>query len=368
MTLELFFNITTILEIIIIEFITIWMLSEKKHGFPASLGLYTAITLLLLFFMCFVAVRYPGYGDGSGRFMFLGALYFIPAFVNYGGDWKSRIIIAFYAFSYGLAGFGSAVRIAYLFDPKYLSIAALAAQTLLYALTFPMFLKFSKKQLIKYIQKSSGHQKNMLIRYTIASFILIIAYNKSMVTTTSQVRKLLVYLLLLYFIILSYRLFVSYLKADDSNQELSEMIKADRLTGLGNRAALRECLDTLCDAGTPFCLFFLDLDNFKFINDKYGHLAGDKYLCSFADALKECSGEEGMCFRIAGDEFICVSHDQQLLEKIKNISPQKVDDMEFIGVSIGMAKYPDEAQSLSGLIHLADQRMYKYKLKQHSIR
>lgn len=367
MSLELFFNILTVLEIICVEFVTIWTLSEKKHSFPVSLGFYIAITLSLMAFMCFVATRLPGYGDGSGRYMFLGALYFIPVLVNYGGDWKSRTIIAFYAFSYGLAGFGTAVRFGYLFDRQYLSIAVLVVQSLLYVLTCPVYLKFSKEHLIKYIQKSSAHQKNMLIRYTVTSFILIIAYNKSMVVEASNSRKLLVYLLLQYFIILSYRLFISYLKADDSNQELNGMVKADRLTGLGNRLALRDSIEGLCREGNPFCLFFLDLNKFKSINDTYGHLAGDKYLCSFADALKECCGGRDMCFRVAGDEFICLSYDEQLSDKIKNIKFDKMQNIEFIGVSVGMAKYPDDTDSVSELIHLADQRMYENKRRQSRV-
>ncbi|KMZ54620.1 GGDEF domain-containing protein [Dorea sp. D27] len=361
--MDMVFNVLTVLEIISVEFIAIWTLSRKKHSLFLSLGLYVAITLLLMLFMVFVAVRLPDYGNGNGRLMVLGVLYFIPALVNYAGDVKSRIIIAFYSFSYGLAGFAMAVRIGYLFDESYLAGTVLAAQTLLYALTFPMYLRFSKHQFISYIQKAGKRQKNLLIRYTIVSFLLIIAYNNTMVMDVSMLRKLFVYMLLLCFIILSYSLCVSYLRADDDNQELSELTRIDRLTQLGNRIALRSSLDMMASEKGTFYLIFLDLDDFKSINDRYGHASGDRYLRAFSDMLRECSEEEDQFFRFAGDEFIGLTCDAMLYKKIEELNTGKVriDEMDFLGVSVGMAKYPDEAESISELLELSDKRMYEFK-------
>ena len=111
MKVELFLNTVTVLEIVAAEFLSIWVLSQKKHKFWAACGLYTAITVVLILFMCFVATRLPGYGNGSGRFMILGVVYFIPALLSFGGHWKNRLIIAFYSFSYGLAVFALSVRL-----------------------------------------------------------------------------------------------------------------------------------------------------------------------------------------------------------------------------------------------------------------
>lgn len=361
--MDLIFNVLTVLEIICVEFIAIWTLSRKKHSLFVSLGLYVAVTFLLMLFMVFIAVKLPNYGNGNGRLMVLGVFYFIPALVNYAGDVKSRIIIAFYSFSYGLAGFAMAVRIGYLFDENYLSATVLVAQTLLYAVTLPMYLRFSKHQFISYIQKACGRQKNLLIRYTIVSFLLIIAYNNTMVMDVSMMKKLCVYMLLIYFIILSYSLCVSYLRADDDNQELSELTRKDRLTQLGNRIALRSSLDKLASENEAFYLIFLDLDHFKSINDQYGHASGDRYLQAFSDMLRECSKEEDLFFRYAGDEFICLTCDDMLYKKLEELNTRKarIDEMDFLGVSVGMAKYPDEAESISELLELSDKRMYEFK-------
>ncbi len=361
--MDLIFNVLTVLEIICIEFIAIWTLSRKKHSLFISLGLYVAITFLLMLFMVFIAVKLPNYGNGNGRLMVLGVLYFIPALVNYAGDVKSRIIIAFYSFSYGLAGFAMAVRIGYLFDESRFAATVLVAQTLLYAVTFPMYLRFSKHHFIGYIQKACGRQKILLIRYTIVSFLLIIAYNLTMVMDVSMIQKLCVYLLLIYFIILSYSLCVSYLRADDDNQELSELTRLDRLTQLGNRIALRSGLDKMASEKEAFYLIFLDLDHFKSINDQYGHAAGDRYLRAFSDMLKECSEEEDLFFRYAGDEFIGLTCDGMLYRKIEELNTRKarIDEMDFLGVSVGMARYPDDVGSISELLELSDKRMYEFK-------
>lgn len=363
MITQLTINVLTVLEIIAIEFTSIWMLSSRKHSFKAALALYSSITVILILFMCFVAVNLPGYGNGSGGFMLLGVFYFIPAIINYGGEWRSRIIIAFYSFSYGLAIFGIAVRFGYLFGEAELTMAVFIAQTILYTATFPFYLKFSMDMVILYIEKAGRHQKNMMIRYTITSFILIIAYNNTMVGKASMLKKLLVYLLLIYFIILTYRLLVSYLKADDDKQELKEIVRTDRLTKLGNPIALREYIEKLTLAKEPFYLVYLDLNNFKSVNDNYGHSVGDEYLEKFAHSLVECVKEDGVCFRQAGDEFICLTKDGSLIDRIREMEVKSFRDVEYLGVSAGMAMYPDEADSVPKLLELADARMYQQKLK-----
>lgn len=364
MDLYLFFNVITILEVIAAEFISIWLLSKRKHRFSAVLGLYLAITIALLLFMLFFAVRLPGYGNGSGRFMVLGAFYFIPALWGFGGDWKNRIIIAFYSFSYGLAIFALAVRIGYLFPETWLTTIVMVLQTLLYLLTIPFYIKFSREKVVKYVDKADGAQKNLLIRYTIVSFILIIAYNRTMTIETGNGRKLLVYVLLIYFIVLTYRLIVSYLKADGDNHELSELVLFDMLTGLNNRTAFFNTVEVWMHKEQPFYLYFMDLDDFKTINDKYGHSVGDLYLNSFAKALKTVIDEETRIFRIAGDEFICLSYNPDIKDVLEgldirlDIESTGLEHINFLGVSVGCASYPKDAEKLSTLMEFADKKMY----------
>ncbi|MDO5601151.1 MAG: GGDEF domain-containing protein [Oscillospiraceae bacterium] len=365
MRLELFLNILTVLEIIGVEFLSIWLLSQRRHRFVWALGLYAVITAVLIAFMCLVAVHLPGYGTGSGKFMLLGVVYFIPALVNYGGGWKNRLILAFFSFSYGLAGFCLAVRIGYLFPAPFLTGAVLAVQTVLFAVTFPFYLRFARKSMLPYMQKAGPRQKNLLIQYTITSFFLIVLYNSTMVDSF-PFKQFLVYLLLIYFIILTYKLLVSYLKADGDNQTLSALATTDQLTGLGNRIALRDKTEMLLTEKTPFSLFFMDLDCFKKINDDYGHRMGDAYLVRFAAALREAADGRADFFRFSGDEFVCISRDARILTALREIDFSLPGAGAFQGVSIGAASFPQDAQTLSDLIDHADQNMYlEKKQKKH---
>lgn len=360
---NLLYNVVTVLEIIAVEFTSLWLLAERKHRFAASLGLYAAVTAPLIAFMCLIATRLPGYGNGSGGFMLLGVFYFIPVLISFGGSWKDRVIVAFYSFSYGLAGFAVAVRVGYLFGEERLSAAVLIVQTLLYALTLSPFLLYSRRKVVPRIRRSDARQKGLLIRYTATSFLLIILYNLIMVADGPMLWKLLVYLLLIYFIILTYRLMVSYLKVDDVNQELSELARTDRLTGLGNRLALRGRLEALTREDRPFFLLFLDLDDFKSVNDRLGHAAGDEYLRRFAAALCSCAGPDASCFRLAGDEFICLTRDAGLYERLRAFGSAPEAPPDFRGVSVGIAKFPDDSRSVSALLELADRHMYEQKAR-----
>lgn len=359
MSSDIILNVLTVLEIIIVEFAGLWLLSKKKSSFWRTLTVYVLITAFLIVFMITVVSHLPDYGDGNGRFMVLGIFYFIPAILNFGGDIKSRIIIGFYVFSYGLFGFAAAVRVAYLFDERYLALAVLVVQTLIYGATFIMYIHFSKEQVIVYIQKANNQQKNILIRYTMVSFLLIIVYNNVMVIDGSMLKKLLVYVMLVYFVILTYRLLVSYLKADDDKRELDELAKRDKLTGFGNRLALYGDLEKLVLKGEKFYLVFLDLDKFKTVNDCCGHLAGDAYLAAFAQALKELAGTEAECYRLAGDEFICITWNEYFCDRFNDI--QLPSEMKFLGVSFGIAAFPEDGKTLKEIFELADARMYKCK-------
>ena len=360
----MFLNILTVLEIIVVEFISIWILSTKKHRFITCLSIYSGITIGLLLFMYFIAAKLPGYGNGNGRFFVLGSLYFIPALINYGGDKKSRIIIAFYSFTYGLAGFALAVRLSYVFDPQFFNVTAFVSESLLYLISFPLYIRFSQTHVIPYIQKANDVQKNLLIRFTIVSFLLIIVYNNVMVVDASPVKKLLVYMMLVYFVVLTYRLIVSYLKADKDIQNLNELVKIDRLTHLGNRLAFHEYIELMMSQNENFYLLFLDLNNFKSINDSYGHSIGDIYLQKVAEELRNIENEN-LCFRYGGDEFVCLTHHQDLYQQIKNIQftidIQKNKSVSFLGISIGMVEYPKESLDIDDLLKLADQRMYEDK-------
>lgn len=149
--------------------------------------------------------------------------------------------------------------------------------------------------------------------------------------------------------------------------------KHDALTGLGNRLQLGETVGDLISNAQPFCLFYMDLDGFKGVNDTFGHAVGDDVLRVFADHLRAVSRASDTPIRLGGDEFILVlpnaGDDADLgpiAERILRPAPQAFASLNpvlenRVGVSIGAARYPDAGARLEDLLNCADGALYHAK-------
>lgn len=124
----------------------------------------------------------------------------------------------------------------------------------------------------------------------------------------------------------------------------------------------------------PLVIFMIDLDNFKDINDNYGHLYGDEVLKQFAQILKKSVRQTDMVIRYAGDEFVILlfGMDIKRAEMLANQLVQNVDKNVFKGrnnedlhltVSIGFAVYPNDAEEIDKLMDMADKALYLSKRK-----
>lgn len=149
----------------------------------------------------------------------------------------------------------------------------------------------------------------------------------------------------------------------------------DALTGLPNRALFDDRLTLTISAAQrnkrSFALFFMDLDNFKSINDSEGHHIGDELLCEVAKRLKHCVRKCDTVARQSGDEFIMIiqeigqaMHAMQVADRmITDLSkPYHCEDKTiYTSASIGIAVYPDDTTGKETLIKYADQAMYAAK-------
>lgn len=156
--------------------------------------------------------------------------------------------------------------------------------------------------------------------------------------------------------------------------QLAYQARFDELTGLVNRRAFTERLEALESnddtAGHTF-LMFLDLDQFKVVNDTCGHAAGDELLRKVAKLITSCVREEDIVARLGGDEFalIIVGCTEDIaLQRAENIR-QEIQDLEFlwgqdvfrIGVSIGVVPISKTSQDWNELQQLADAACYAAK-------
>ncbi|WP_052704052.1 putative bifunctional diguanylate cyclase/phosphodiesterase [Vibrio nigripulchritudo] len=157
-----------------------------------------------------------------------------------------------------------------------------------------------------------------------------------------------------------------------AEDKLAFLAHHDMLTHLKNRYSLEQDLDALIAAKAPFIVAFVDLDNFKIVNDSIGHAAGDAALKAAAEKLRLAVGKKGDVYRHSGDEFVVVIQDdtqEASVERwssylLKQISMTfKKDSYEFdFSASIGMSVFPLHGETHTELLRNADIAMYQAKI------
>jgi diguanylate cyclase (GGDEF)-like protein len=159
-----------------------------------------------------------------------------------------------------------------------------------------------------------------------------------------------------------------------AREKIAYLARHDALTGLANRASLREALveaERRTAAGEQVALLAIDLDRFKAINDLFGHAAGDEVLCQVADILREAAAPGDAVVRMGGDEFMILQWDQPqprgaqaLAGRIMDSFAEQMDVARnplAVRASIGVALMPDDAVLGETLCHHADLALYRAK-------
>lgn len=164
------------------------------------------------------------------------------------------------------------------------------------------------------------------------------------------------------------------------DREVRHMAYTDALTGLTNRLAFREALDHRLMAARAsnhrLALLFADMDDFKRVNDTLGHEAGDEALLQFAQrisaAVHQAGGDEALLARFGGDEFVILVGDGDVAASARQLAellvrelgkPLVVQGRElFLGTSIGVTLFPDDAADATTLLKNGDIAMYQAKM------
>jgi len=165
-------------------------------------------------------------------------------------------------------------------------------------------------------------------------------------------------------------------KLSEAQDELTLLATTDGLTKLYNRKAALERLGEELSQNsrfeTPLSCLMLDVDHFKFINDRYGHLAGDKVLVAFSEILTECSRQYDVVSRYGGEEFLIIlpktdldtalSVAEKYRSKVAEMSIVVDDQPIQLTVSIGVAEASsDHSEGTDALVNRADTALYKAK-------
>ncbi|MDD3354957.1 bifunctional diguanylate cyclase/phosphodiesterase [Zoogloea sp.] len=161
----------------------------------------------------------------------------------------------------------------------------------------------------------------------------------------------------------------------EAENRLRNQATRDQLTGLLNRNSFAERFEENARRadrrGEGLLVAFIDLDNFKIINDSLGHFYGDKLLLTVADRLSRCLRSTDVLARYGGDEFVLLlergepeSSPDTVLQRVQEAIAQPIllDHQEVaVSSSIGIAQYPEDARNLPQLLQQADTAMYAAK-------
>jgi diguanylate cyclase (GGDEF)-like protein len=161
-----------------------------------------------------------------------------------------------------------------------------------------------------------------------------------------------------------------------SEERFREQAVLDNLTGLFNTRylfhALEELIVSSAAEGTTFSVLFVDLDHFKRVVDRRGHLNGSRAIQEVAATIRSCLADDAWAVAYAGDEFVVVLPGVARLgavERARDIRARiretsylaKTGQPVRLAASFGVATYPDDARDLQSLLALADQALFAVK-------
>ena len=158
---------------------------------------------------------------------------------------------------------------------------------------------------------------------------------------------------------------------------LKEQAYRDSLTGLANRLLLsdraRVVIERSKRSQATFALLMVDLNDFKAINDTFGHAAGDEVLITAARRLVSAVRASDTVARLGGDEFVLIIESvddpreliqlgRKLIDTLSDVITLESGINVHVGASVGFALYPKDGSEVSDLLHVADKGMYDCKV------
>lgn len=175
---------------------------------------------------------------------------------------------------------------------------------------------------------------------------------------------LLIYIITLGICTLSYT--AQMVKKGAEAELISRLAYEDGLTGMGNRTAYKERIAALDNSGN-YTFFMFDINNLKYVNDNIGHQTGDKMIIAASEVIKQVFSPLGKCYRIGGDEFVCIAesavntdmYNNVFFEELRLYRENNNPDFPLV-VALG-SQVCRAGEDIQTAIHSADQKMYTCK-------
>lgn len=168
-------------------------------------------------------------------------------------------------------------------------------------------------------------------------------------------------------IVLSLMIYLAHSNSRE-NKYLIHLSEIDPLTSVFNKETTQKLIDQKLKNHEHFCFLILDVDDFKSVNDNYGHAVGDKVLKNLSDLFKNHFRQTDIVGRIGGDEFIILIEDEHIAESriqslLKKVNALKIEELQDfkLSISVGMAFAPSDGTTFMELYRHADHALYQTK-------
>jgi len=364
-------NVAMIMEMVLVNVYSTLSCSGKKKSALSTwsyLVLFSAALFALIGYLIPEIALYA-LEDRYRLLSFTGVVYLIPLILLTKQPYKHTMVIFNTFWIYSLIIFAISYRIACITCIVSKSLDSLVIQTAAYLITLPVLLKFMKKKMTYTLQNIKEETLNSLLSLSVSVILVIYTIKYALENGGSDLVEISLFLLLGACFAITFQLAYSLVEASKSVEMLGIKTKTDPLTRLKNREAMIEDATGRLRNGNPFCLIFIDLDNFKTINDNHGHSIGDDYLIAFSNSARRLLDSKDRFYRISGDEFVVLKDGgfcKKACTEFENLRfLNDPSGIKFLGLSTGYSNYPEDANSISELLGIADSRMYQNKKKKH---
>ncbi len=351
------------LEILLVNLLTThFCLKNKYSNIRTIITLFFSTILIYSGWFLFELQKYP-----RSMFVIVGFIYFFPIKYLYDEKANRVLTIMFFSWTHTILVNAFAVETAKLFDFQNHYALILTVQSLIYGFTVYMVVMFIKNKFIS-VLKNIPEKTNKFITSLGAILFFIVAMIRFYFSINAMPHWTMIMIVLISMIVtICYHLLYIIVSKSKSIDSLRQIAYYDDLTGVNNRLSLFLDAEELMKQREPFYIIYMDLDNFKNINDTYGHNIGDKYLKCFTRSTIDAVQNTGSLYRMSGDEFICIYYGNDIDLLLTTFEEKITEDFNintpFLGVSIGYAKFPDDSVSIDELIKKADMIMYHVKRK-----
>lgn len=355
-----------VLEMLAVNLANVHLCSKRKRSLPCLLAVLAGCTALLGGIIL-VLLRYiPHYGNGNGLFVLVGFIYLPVLAWLYDNTFPELLTKMCSTWVYTMLIYSLSVHMARLFPDDNFNEALFIAQSGLYLLTFYPFLQFVRRRFLYILQNIPPSASKLLLVESLVWFLTIVVINYAFVRDQQYpFLRVIALLALAANVVVSYTWIQTTVRAQHRIETLRNIVYIDSLTGLENRSGFyRDCTSRI-ELDEPFTLIFMDLNRFKEVNDRNGHLAGDEYLICFSKHIQKLAGKDGSVYRLSGDEFICLYKGLEPGPFLSGLSRLRCGassvSQPFLGVSAGCAAFPRDGKTLDQLIAVADNDMYRNK-------